>query len=153
MRVAFAAGRWVAGAGYLHACNAAPAARRAASGQGGSWALTTYCSYITYIYCNISDLFSMLEEAATPPSSAHMALAEATSSGAEAPRAQQSPHATVQQFISDRPRGAYTTLLVKNGYGLVDWEVHLERLLKSISALDATLSGFYARHKAWAEAS
>eukprot|EP00887_Chlorella_sp_A99_P006386 scaffold3.g6386.t1 len=60
----------------------------------------------------------------------------------------QSLHEILREHI---PRGAYTTVLVRQG-SLMDWGVHLQRLIKSISQMHATLGEFYARHVEWAEA-
>lgn len=46
---------------------------------------------------------------------------------------------TPKNFLLSTPRGAYTTAQVWDGFLVVDWDVHVERLARSIQALyDAT---------------
>lgn len=56
-----------------------------------------------------------------------------------------------KEFVRYSPRGAYTTLLVRQGFQAVDWETHLERLVRSMQALDLALEGFYSRWTACLE--
>lgn len=44
-----------------------------------------------------------------------------------------------KDFLLATPRGAYTTAQVRDGFFIVDWDLHVERLSRSIHALrDAT---------------
>ena len=56
-----------------------------------------------------------------------------------------------KEFIKSAPRGAYTSLLVRQGWQVVDWETHLQRLARSLRALDEALGGVYSRYYAWLE--
>ena len=48
-----------------------------------------------------------------------------------------------QELIATMPRGAYTTLRIREGYLALDWQIHLCRLVKSSAAMDAALDGAY----------
>ena len=41
------------------------------------------------------------------------------------------------------PRGAYTTILIQENYVAVNWEGHVERLIKSLAALHSALDACY----------
>lgn len=56
-----------------------------------------------------------------------------------------------QEFLRSTPRGAYTTMLVREGRLLVDWPTHLQRLLLSLRALHTAIHGFYDAYYAWIE--
>lgn len=56
------------------------------------------------------------------------------------------------QWLMSTPRGAYTTLLARQGRGLVDWPTHVQRLLRSLRALHAAL-GCYSAYYSWMEVS
>lgn len=52
------------------------------------------------------------------------------------------PRQTPQQFLLATPRGAYTTVYVKDRQ-LLNWPKHVERLEKSLSAMHTAIAGFY----------
>jgi branched-subunit amino acid aminotransferase/4-amino-4-deoxychorismate lyase len=56
---------------------------------------------------------------------------------------QTTPPDDLKNFMLQTPRGAYTTMLVRNQYFAINWPVHVERLVKSLAALHATLEGGY----------
>jgi branched-subunit amino acid aminotransferase/4-amino-4-deoxychorismate lyase len=58
-----------------------------------------------------------------------------------------------QDFLRGLPRGAYTTAMVRQHYLVVDWDTHVQRLVKSIAALHAALDGCFSRHYGSLEAS
>lgn len=65
----------------------------------------------------------------------------------------QAPQFTsVQEFCMSCPRGAYTTAAVTHDYSVVDWDIHVERLIKSIAAIHAALGACYAAHYETVEA-
>ena len=66
-------------------------------------------------------------------------------------RATGSMQRTPQQFLRDTPRGAYTTLCVQGGSLLLDWPMHLERLIRSLKALHEAVDGFYDAYYSWLE--
>ena len=53
---------------------------------------------------------------------------------------------TVKKFIAASPRGAYTTMKIKEEYLLVDWDMHVERLIKSIAAIHTALDHYFAAY-------
>ena len=61
------------------------------------------------------------------------------------------PHSTPKQFLLDVPRGAYTAMHVRDGRYVLDWPMHLQRLVRSLAALNTAVSGFYAAYYAWLE--
>jgi hypothetical protein len=50
----------------------------------------------------------------------------------------------IKEFCMAAPRGAYSTLQITNNYFAVDFNLHIERLIKSIAAVHATLNSYYA---------
>lgn len=62
---------------------------------------------------------------------------------------QQQQQVSPQQWLLDTPRGAYTTLLAREGRLLVDWPTHLDRLARSLQALHTALGDCYASYYAW----
>lgn len=59
---------------------------------------------------------------------------------------QEAIYASPQDFVRNRPRGAYTTSMVKHAFQIVDWPTHVERLIKSVAALDAALDGCFSAY-------
>lgn len=53
---------------------------------------------------------------------------------------------SIKEFCMAAPRGAYTTLQIANDYFAVDFSLHIERLIKSIAAVHATLNSCYANY-------
>jgi hypothetical protein len=41
--------------------------------------------------------------------------------------------ATAQQLLSEHPNWSYTAALVKQQYHVIDWELHIERLIRCVS--------------------
>ncbi|KAI3435918.1 hypothetical protein D9Q98_001976 [Chlorella vulgaris] len=60
---------------------------------------------------------------------------------------------TPHEFLLATPRGAYTTVLVRDGTRLVNWARHVERLERSLLAMQTAFDGFYDAYYAWKEAS
>lgn len=54
--------------------------------------------------------------------------------------------ADVKNFLLNTPRGAYTTILVTEGFIIANWDAHVERLIKSLAALHSGLDGYYAAY-------
>lgn len=48
---------------------------------------------------------------------------------------------SLKEFLLSTPRGAYTTAFMVNEYTVLNWDIHLERLMKSVEALHNSLSG------------
>ena len=55
---------------------------------------------------------------------------------------------TAKEFLTCIPRCAYTTTLVLNSFYIADWGTHLERLSRSLHALQAA-TGMYAAYFSW----
>jgi len=53
---------------------------------------------------------------------------------------------TIKEFCMAAPRGAYTTLQITNDYFAVEFNLHIERLIKSIAAVHAALNSCYAEY-------
>jgi Amino-transferase class IV len=53
---------------------------------------------------------------------------------------------SIKDFCMAAPRGAYTTLQITRDYFAVDFDVHIERLIKSIAAVHAKLNNCYAHY-------
>lgn len=56
------------------------------------------------------------------------------------------PCQTPQQFVMSTARGAYTTVLVKEGSKLINWPKHVERLQRSLQAMHEAISGMYGAY-------
>jgi hypothetical protein len=61
------------------------------------------------------------------------------------------PLCTPQQFVKSTPRGAYTTVLVREGSKLINWPKHVERLQRSLKAMHEAISGMYGGYYEWLE--
>lgn len=61
------------------------------------------------------------------------------------------PSPTVRQFLTDLPRCAYTTALVRDAHCVADWDMHVERLLRTMRALHRALDDMYAAFYSWLE--
>ena len=57
----------------------------------------------------------------------------------------------VKQLLRNHPRSAYTTMEVDMKGQLVDVELHVVRLLKSIKAMDESLDGLFQRFLEYVE--
>lgn len=53
-------------------------------------------------------------------------------------------YASVQEFCLGAPRGAYTTTHVRDNFVVLEWELHIKRLIKSIAAVHASLEVSFA---------
>ena len=58
----------------------------------------------------------------------------------------------LRDFLLEAPRGAYTTALVNDGFSIVDWALHLVRLVKSIAALHASIPHYFDAYYRWLSA-
>jgi hypothetical protein len=55
---------------------------------------------------------------------------------------------SIKEFCMETPRGAYTTLQIVDNFFAVDFDLHIERLIKSIAAVHASLNSCYANYYA-----
>jgi hypothetical protein len=55
---------------------------------------------------------------------------------------------TIKDVCMEAPRGAYTTMQITQNYIAIDFDLHIERFIKSIAAVHATLNSCYAHYYA-----
>ena len=53
---------------------------------------------------------------------------------------------SIKDFCMTSPRGAYTTLQISKDFLAIDFDLHIERLIKSIAAVHAKLDSCYANY-------
>lgn len=53
---------------------------------------------------------------------------------------------TLKDFLLATPRGAYTTAYMVDAYTVLSWDLHMERLAKSLAALNSAIHGYYGQY-------